>query len=29
MKTLGERLKDLRKEKGYTLEQVADNIKQK
>ena len=26
MKTLGERLKDLRKEKGYTLEQVAEKL---
>ena len=26
MKTLGERLKDLRKEKGYTLEQVAQKL---
>ena len=26
MKTLGERLKDLRKEKVYTLEQVAEYL---
>ena len=26
METLGDRLKSLRKEKGYTLEQVADKL---